>query len=273
MTSGSYKPAQAVLTAPLRAPLQTGAQPQRSNVLTLAQNPPTAALPDAAPQRRRSLARAARHDILRRVAPPLRHDLVVHLQSVGMMAEAISARLDRGGVTGKDLQANISKMNRLSRQAVQASLDVAGWMRPGEDETVAVHEVVQECVRLLATSLNFRGFGLQVEAAETDFEVCRGAARFLLAAAVLTLADTASDSGEITLRLETSSTHAVVAAELVAAPDGGQAQPHDTDEPLAWNEVQALAEESDVELQRNGASIVLRFPRAVVMKPLAMVPV
>ncbi|HYE40801.1 MAG TPA: hypothetical protein VEB23_12765, partial [Ramlibacter sp.] len=51
---------------------------------------------DASPQRQRSLARAAQHDILRRLAPPLRHDMVVHLQSLGMMAEALNARIERG---------------------------------------------------------------------------------------------------------------------------------------------------------------------------------
>ena len=53
---------------------------------------------DATPQRLRSLARAAQHDILRRLAPPLRHDMVVHLQSLGMMAEALIARMERGAV-------------------------------------------------------------------------------------------------------------------------------------------------------------------------------
>lgn len=228
---------------------------------------------EATAARQASLARAAQHAILRRLAPPLRHDLVVHLQSVGMMAEAIGARLDRGHLSGDDLHASITKMNRLSRQAVQASLDVAGWMRAGEDETLPVQAAVDECVRLLATSLNFRGFGLQAQLAEGDFEVARGPARFLLAATVLTLADTATVSGQITIRLETSSTHAVVAAELAPDPELGPPQLHDPDEPLAWAEVQALAAESSVGLQRHGDTIVLRFPRAVVTKPLAMAPV
>ncbi len=232
-----------------------------------------AAAPDAAPQRRRSLARAAQHDILRRLAPPLRHDLVVHLQSVGMMAEAISARLDRGRLAGDDLHSSIAKINRLSRQAVQASLDVAGWMRAGDDDTMTVHAGVEECIRLLATSLNFRGFGLHAETTDGDFEVARGPLRYLLAAAVLTLADTAAAPGEITLRAETASTQATVVAELAASKEPPAMPLHEPEEPLAWPEVQALAAESGVDLQRNGDTIVLRFPRALVTKPLAMVPV
>ena len=45
------------------------------------------------------------------------------------------------------------------------------------------------------------------------------------------------------------------------------------DAPLAWPEVQALALQHGVELLRNGNAIILRLPRAVITKPLTMVPV
>src|SRR5690606_16196408 len=87
-----------------------------------------------------SLAHAARHDILRRLAPALRHDMVVPLQSLGMTMEALSARLDRGTLTDQDLNAAVSKLNRLTRQAVANCLDVASWMEPCEDDSVHLHQ-------------------------------------------------------------------------------------------------------------------------------------
>lgn len=234
---------------------------------------PSVAL-DAAPQRQRSLARAARHDILRRLAPPLRHDMVVHLQSLGMMAEALTARLERGTIERDDLQGSVSKLNRLSRQAVATCLQVASWMQPLEDDTIQLREGVEECVRLLSTSLNFRGFDLRTELADGDFEVSRCAMRFLLAAAVLTLTDAANAPGDITIRTEFSSSHGVVAVDYVAQPEGVFTQLHESgDAPLAWAEVQALAAEESVELLRNGSAIILRLPRAEVTTPLKMVPV
>ncbi|HVE54697.1 MAG TPA: hypothetical protein VNB23_15050, partial [Ramlibacter sp.] len=78
-------------------------------ILSSGSVPPVTAEPS--PQRLRSLARAAQHDILRRLTPPLRHDMVVHLQSLGMMAEALSARMERGSVASDDLQGSVSKLN------------------------------------------------------------------------------------------------------------------------------------------------------------------
>ena len=235
--------------------------------------PPPAAF-DASPQRLRSLARAAQHDILRRVTPPLRHDMVVHLQSLGMMAEALSARVERGAVAGEDLANSVSKLNRLSRQAVARCLDVCTWMEPAEDDNITLREGVGEMVRLLSTSLNFRGFDLRTELGDGEFDVCRSALRFLLAAVILTLTDAAPAPGEVAVRTEQSASHGVIAVEYQPQPEGSFTQLHDAgDAPLSWVEVQALATQYDVELQRKGQAIILRLPRAVVTTPLKMVPV
>ncbi|MEJ5990050.1 hypothetical protein WG902_08630 [Ramlibacter sp. PS3R-8] len=229
---------------------------------------------DVSPQRMRSLARAAQQDILRRLTPPLRHDMVVHLQSLGMMAEALGARMERGTVDNDDLQGSVSKLNRLSRQAVARCLEVCTWMDPGEDDAATLREGVSEVVRLLSTSLNFRGFDLRMEMGEGEFAVSRSAVRFLLAAAILTLADSAVAPGQICVRTEQSSSHGVIAVEYQTQSDGVFTQLHEPGEaPLAWPEVQALALQHDVELLRNGQAIILRLPRAVVTTPLKMVPV
>lgn len=229
---------------------------------------------DGTPQRQRSLARAAQHDILRRLTPPLRHDMVVHLQSLGMMAEALSARMERGAVAADDLGGSVSKLNRLSRQAVARCLEVCTWMEPSEDDNARLAEGVTEVVRLLSTSLNFRGFDLRTDFGEGEFEVSRSALRYLLAAAILTLTDAAPAPGEVSVRTEQSSSHGVIAVEYHPQPEGTFTQLHEPGEaPLSWIEVQALAAQHGVELLRNGQAIVLRLPRAVVTTPLKMVPV
>lgn len=238
---------------------------------------PAGAVPpagDTGPQRLRSLARAAQHDILRRLTPPLRHDMVVHLQSLGLMAEALSARMERRTVPTDELQSSVSRLNRLSRQAVARCLDVCTWMEPAEHDATALREAVSEVVQLLSTSLNFRGFALRFEPGDGDIEVSRSAVRFLLAAAILTLTDGAPGPGEVAVRSEHSSTHGVVAVHYLPLPEGTFTQPHEPGEaPLSWVEVQALATQHGVELLRNGPAIVLRLPRAVVTTPLKMVPV
>jgi hypothetical protein len=228
----------------------------------------------ASPQRLRSLARAARQDILRRLAPPLRHDMVVHLQSLGMVAEALGARLDRGAASGEELQAGVSKLNRLSRQAVARCLEVCTWVDPGEDDTAALHAGVAEVVRLLSTGLNFRGFELLLQAGEGDVQVARSALRFLLAGAILSLADAAPVPGALTVHTEPCASHAVVAVEYQPQSEGSFTQLHEAGEaPLAWPELQALATEHRAELLHHGQAIVLRLPRARITTPLKMAPV
>lgn len=242
-------------------------------IKTPAGAPAPATALDVSPQRQRSLARAAQYDILRRLAPPLRHDMVVHLQSLGMMAEALSARMERGAAPD-DLAGAVSKLNRLSRQAVARCLEVCTWMEPAEDDTTILHAGAAELVRMLSTSLNFRGFDLRTELAEGDFAVSRSALRYLLAAAILTLTDAAPAPGEVTVRTEQSSSHGVISVEYQPQPEGVFTQLHDAgDAPLSWIEVQALAAQHDVELLRNGQAIILRLRRVVVTTPLTLVPV
>ena len=242
-------------------------------LLSSAGAPPPAAA-ELSPQRLRSLARAAQHDILRRLTPPLRHDMVVHLQSLGMMAEALSARIERRGVQPEDVQASVSRLNRLSRQAVARCLEVCTWMEPAEHDATSLRDAVGEVVRLLSTSLNFRGFALSAEHGEGEFEVSRSAVRFLLAAAILTLTDAATAPGEVGVRTEHSTTHGVVAVDYQPHEEATFTLPHESgDAPLSWVEVQALATQHGVELLRKGQSIVLRLPRAVITTPLKMVPV
>ena len=287
LPSASYTPPRALLTICGEPAHETAFQPERYKPHTVlaiedpiissaGATPPVApTAPDVSPQRQRSLARAAQHDILRRLTPPLRHDMVVHLQSLGMMAEALSARMERGAVASDDLAGSVSKLNRLSRQAVARCLDVCTWMEPAEDDTIHLGDGVTEVVRLLSTSLNFRGFDLRCEPCEGEFEVTRSALRFLLAAAILTLTDAAPAPGEVAVRTEHSSTHGVIAVEYQPEPaETAFTQMHESGEaPLSSLEVQALASQHGVEMLRNGQAIILRLPRAVVTSPLKMVAV
>ena len=233
---------------------------------------------DPAAARARSMANAARQTVLRRIAPALKHDMVVHLQAVAMMAEMLNARVDRGSVSIADLQSNISKLNRLAREAVMGCVKVTSWIDAGDEESVALHQGIAECVGLLSASFNFRGFAIANEVSATEFEVCRHAVRNLLAASLITLADSAPSACEFVVEADTSSGSAVVTVSsrprqqqpqvpIPPATDGG---PRPV---LDWTEVQALATVEDAEITRTDESITLKLPRAVVTSPLQMAPV
>jgi C4-dicarboxylate-specific signal transduction histidine kinase len=228
----------------------------------------------SATRKPRSGAEAARYSVLRRLAPALKHDMVVNLQAVAMMAEVLNARLERGLTNPNEFQRSVSKINRLAREAVMTCLDVAAWIEPGEDEGIRLRDGVEECVALLAGNFNFRGFSIGNEVPDIDFEVSREALRNLLSACLITLTDASPAPAEVLVTAEVSAGFAVVTVRC---------QPSETDPenvPFAvayreidWSDVQALAVAESVELFRTADQIVMRIPRSVATTPLQIVPV
>lgn len=228
----------------------------------------------AAGRRPRSGAEAARYSVLRRLAPALKHDMVVNLQAVAMMAEVLNARLERGLTNPNEFQKSVSKINRLAREAVMTCLDVAAWIEPGEDEGIRLREGVEECVALLAGNFNFRGFALTNDVADVDFEVSREALRNLLSACLLTLTDAATPPADVLVKAEVSAGCAVVTVRCEARESDPDAMPFNVSyRQLDWADVQALAVVESVELFRTAEQIVMRIPRAVATTPLQIVPV
>jgi hypothetical protein len=230
---------------------------------------------NAAPARRpRTGAEAARYSVLRRLAPALKHDMVVNLQAVAMMAEVLNARLERGLGNPAELQKSVSKINRLAREAVMTCLDVAAWIEPGEDEGIRLRDGVEECVGLLAGNFNFRGFSIRNEVAEVDFEVSREALRNLLCASLITLTDAATPPCDVVVKAEVSAGFAVLTVRCDARESDPDTPAFEvTYRQLDWSDVQALAVAESVELFRTAGQIVMRMPKAVATTPLQIVPV
>ncbi|TFZ03732.1 hypothetical protein [Ramlibacter humi] len=231
----------------------------------------------ASGRRPRTNAEAARYGVLRRIGPALKHDLVVHLQAVAMMAEVLNARLEKGSPSPAEFEAGLSRMNRLAREAVTTCLTVASWISPSEDEGVRLRDGVDECVKLLRSSFNFRGCTLANEVPETEFEVSRVALRHLVAASLLSLADAAGKPSDLVATSEISSGFAVLTIRCTprreedgSAPDVIASEPNYR--ALDWNDVQALALAEGIELFRTQDRIVMRIPRMVATGPLQIAP-
>ncbi|MCM2251461.1 MAG: hypothetical protein NDJ19_03775 [Ramlibacter sp.] len=231
----------------------------------------------AAPPARRPRvagAEAARYGVLRRLAPALKHDMVVNLQAISMMAEVLNARLERGSTEPEDFQASISKLNRLARDAVMDCLKVAAWIEPGEDEGVRLSEGIEDCLALLATNFNFRGFSIVKEVPDTDFEVWRVSLRNLLMASLIALTDAAAHPCEVRVKAEVVGGFAEISVRLAPRQEPSEAVPFGPSyRHLEWSDVQALATAESVELVRGHEQIVMRMPRAMPTAPLGIVPV
>jgi hypothetical protein len=220
-----------------------------------------------------SFADSARYRILRRLGPSLKHDMVVNLQAVSMMAEVVSARLEKGAPSPSEFNKSISQINRLARDAVMSCLKVTAWIEPAEDEAIPLREGTQECIALLESNFNFRGFSISNDIADADFEVSHVALRNLLCGSLITLTDSAQNPCKIAVSAEISAGFAVLNLRCVSRENHDDSIPSDVNYPeLDWSDLQALAASESVELFRTSEQIGMRIPRLVPTTPLQIVP-
>jgi C4-dicarboxylate-specific signal transduction histidine kinase len=225
-------------------------------------------------RRSRAGAEAARYGVLRRLAPALKHDMVVNLQAIAMMAEVLNARLERGSPAPADFQASIAKLNRLAREAVANCIKVASWIEPGEDEGVRLSEGVDDCLSLLASNFNFRGFVVVKEVPDSAFQVSRVVLRHLLVSSLITLTDAAQGPCEVRVKAEVVAGIAEISVRTSPRQDEFEGLPFEANyRQLEWPDVQALALAEGVKLVRGEDQIVMRMPRAVATAPLQIAPV
>ncbi|RYF47561.1 MAG: hypothetical protein EOO27_37210 [Comamonadaceae bacterium] len=222
----------------------------------------------------RAGAEAARYGVLRRLGPVLKHDMVVNLQAISMMAEVLNARIERNSPSPAEFQANISKLNRLARDAVASCLKVASWIEPGEEQGVRLADGVDECLALLAGNFNFRGFTVAREVSDPDFQVWRIALRNLLVASLITLTDAASGPCDVGVKAQAHKGFAEITVRVTPRDDVDDALVFEPSyRQLDWSDVQALAAAESVELVRAADQITIRMPRAVATAPLQIAPV
>lgn len=225
-------------------------------------------------RRSRAGAEAARYGVLRRLAPAFKHDMVVNLQAISMMAEVLNARLERGSPSPTEFHASISKLNRLARDAVANSLKVAGWIEPGEDEGVRLPEGVEDCLSLLASNFNFRGILVLKEVPDSSFQVSRVVLRNLLVASLITLTDAAAGPCQVRVKAEVVNALAEITVRVGPREDDFEGVPYEPSyRQLEWSDVQALALAESVELMRGQDNIVMRIPRVITTAPLQIAPV
>jgi hypothetical protein len=199
------------------------------------------------------LAEAARYALLRRLAPSMRHHLVVNLQPIGMVYEVMDRRLRAPEPDLAEVHESAHKINGLARAALNSCLDVVTWLAPEEEMLTTAGEGVRECLGLLATSLAFRGFALRNEMSAIPGEVRRSAIRNVLTAAMIHTTDENQPPADI--ELNAAPTPAALVLTLTLRPTQGD-QGFSTEagyRRLEWCDVEALAEAESVELKREGS--------------------
>ena len=219
---------------------------------------------------------AARYAVLRRIGSALRHDLVVNLQAVGMMTEVVTARLERGLPPLADLQHQLARIQRGTREAIAQSLRVAAWLIPPEDDSVDLRTSLQECLALVRGELEHRGFSLQVDWPAAGFEVSGTTFRPLLLAALTHLSDQARAPSELQVSARIQANQATVTLACPAAHGNGACEPAALDlpyRPLSALDVQALASSGSADLRIQTGQIDIQLIRLVPTTALQIAPI
>ena len=203
---------------------------------------------------------AARYASMRRLAFAMRHHMVVHLQPIGMITEVMERRLQAPAPDIARVHEGMAKINGYSRAAVQSCLDVVSWLAPEAGTVVSLSAGVQECVALLRSSFNFRGFVLKDEVGDSPAAVARAGLRNVLPATLLALTDRAASPAELVLSAQSGADQ--VTLSVAPRPTEGPAG-FAGDAPyrlLEWHEVEALARAEGIGVERAGDGARLSIP-------------
>lgn len=208
------------------------------------------------------IVEAARYALLRRLAYAMRHHMVVHLQPIGMITEVMERRLKLPSPDLAQVHESMSKINGFSRAAVQSCLDVVSWLAPEDGAKVALDEGVEECLALLRSNFNFRGFTLKNEVGAAPAGVARAALRNVLPACLLALIDNAASPADVVVSAGLEPRQAMLSITLrgTDGPAGFAGDP--PYRLLAWHEVQALARADGIGFEREGRQVRLTVPLA-----------
>jgi hypothetical protein len=202
---------------------------------------------------------AARYALLRRLAPSMRHHLVVNLQPISMIYEVMDRRLRAPAPDLATVHDSAHKINGFARAALNSCLDVVTWLSPDEAAVSTVAEGVRECVGLLATSLSFRGYAMRNDVETLPGQIQRTAIRSVLTAALIHITDEVGPPADLVLTAQARP--AGVEIVLAVRPtDGDQGFANEAAyRRLEWADVQALAAAESVDLARQDQRLSLTF--------------
>ena len=203
-------------------------------------------------------AEAARYALIRRLAPSMRHHLVVNLQPIGMIYEVMDRRLRAAQPDLAQVQDSAGKINGFAKAALHSCIDVVGWLAPDETATIAVDEAVRESAALLATSLSFRGYALRNEVQALPRTVRRAAIRNLLTATLLYCTDERPASADLVISAAAGD-EAVIDVLYRATEGDASFRGEPNYRKLEWADLQALAAADGVTVEREGERVRLRF--------------
>ena len=212
-------------------------------------------------------AEAARYALLRRLAPSMRHHLVVNLQPIGMIYEVMDRRLRTPTPDLASVHDSAQKINGFARAALVSCLDVVTWLAPEQHAVTPVADGVRECVSLLATSLGFRGYAVRNEVGNLPGDVSRASLRYVLTSVLIHATDESPPPADLVLTAAAEPGGLRLALALRPTDDSHGIDNEAGYRKLDWADVQSLADAERVQITRDGRCVQLLIPWTTARSP------
>lgn len=205
-------------------------------------------------------AESARYALLRRLAPSIRHHLVVNLQPIGMVYEIMDRRLRASEPNLAEVHEGAQKIHSYARAALSSCIDVVTWLAPDDAASITAADGMRECLALVATSFTFRGFAVRSDVGDIPGEVSRAAFRNIVTGGLMVLSDEHSPPAEITVSARARDQGLEMTFAL--RPSAGEAAfatapPY---RPLTMGDLDAMARAEAVQVTREASTLVLTLP-------------
>ena len=202
---------------------------------------------------------AARYALLRRLAPAIRHRVVGRLHPIGLIAEALEWQAQDHAPSLDTVRDSLSKINDLARTAMLSFTSQITWLARENGATAALGEAIDDCLTLLHTDFELRGFSIENEVRLSDVTVSLNAVRNVLSAALIAATDSAPGPARLSLTADKENNLLVLSIRMRPEPEVETISSGVPYRRLDWHDVQALAEADSVQLSRRGESVDMRF--------------
>ena len=223
----------------------------------------------ASPAARSWIAAGVRYELLTRVLPALRHDMVGPVSVMRMGVLMLKRQVEAPQIDSQACNERVALIDAQVAELLDGVRLLRNWELADTDEGIARSELVQMCVALLRPAFSLQDIQLEMDAAleqptaDTEERLPRAAAlRYLLLCGLNYLHDACSD--ECTIRIEPHGHGGLLLRTLPGAVEGGHdgmpesAVVHCAPRRLAIDAValQNLADDLGYEVQAKGEESV-----------------
>jgi hypothetical protein len=140
-------------------------------------------------------------------------------------------------------------------------MNVLAWITSEENPTVMMKDGLDACIDLLRTDSEIRGARIaRGECAAAEVIVGRRALRTVAAAAIIAAVDERPAPSEIVVSCAAGDDCAIVRIELRRTGNGVNDGAMQDARPLTWHDVQVIAADAGVEMERRADVVECRIP-------------